>query len=74
MNLPEIGMRPNQIQSIEARRFFCLYSELSGQKVQTSESIEGEHRAGSYRIDGFVHRPGKKSLAIEYYGCAFHGF
>lgn len=73
MNLPENGLRPNHTQSIEARKFFRIYSKLSGLTIQTCDSAEGEFTSGPYRIDGFVKRPGEKDLIIEYYGCAFHG-
>lgn len=73
MNLPENGLRPNHTQSIEALKFFRIYSQLSGLSIQTAESAEGEYIYGQYRIDGFVKRPGERDLIVEYYGCWFHG-
>jgi hypothetical protein len=81
-NLPESGLRPFHLQSIEARRFLRVYALITGKTVQTADWSDGEHCSWGdeegdavYRLDGFVHdtTPGEQPLAIEYYGCRFHG-
>jgi hypothetical protein len=77
INIPENGLRPDARQSYEARRFFKLYSKITGQTVQTSDSIAGEHCStgenGQIWVDGLIEIPGKQKVAVEYYGCPFHG-
>jgi hypothetical protein len=75
INFPEEGLNRRQQQSSDALRFFKLYSRLTGKKLRTAEWSIGEKKAGDdvgYRLDAFTIAGGRK-IAIEYYGCRFHG-
>ena len=79
INIPENGLRPEARQSYEARRFFKLYSKITGQSIQTCDSIAGEHCSigangeGQLWLDGLIQLPNGQKIALEYYGCTFHG-
>lgn len=77
VNFPEEGLNVRQRQSVDALRFFKLYTQLTGVQLRTAEWSIGEKLvqsgAHSYRIDAFhVDERGRK-IAYEYYGCRFHG-
>lgn len=82
VNLPENGLRPFCVQSNEARRFFIIYTKLTGQVVQTGDWAKGEYiskgenesgLAGKYRVDGLIHSEDGTQTILEYYGCRYHG-
>jgi len=83
VNLPETGLRPMQLQSNEARKFFVLFTKLTGQKVRTIDCVKGEFvsagdgskLAGKYRVDGLIESesPTDPQTILEYYGCRYHG-
>lgn len=77
LNFPEEGLNVRQRQSCDALRFFKLFSILTRQSLRTAEWSIGEKRVVSgphnYRVDAFhVDERGRK-VALEYYGCRFHG-
>lgn len=61
-------------QSSIALKYLKWTAKQRNLSIQHRDSPQGEHRYGSYRLDGFVRRAlPQRSLAIEVYGCHFHG-
>lgn len=61
-------------QSSIALKYLKWLAKQRGLAIQHRDSPEGEHRYGSLKLDGFVRRAWPlQSLAIEVYGCQFHG-
>lgn len=87
VNFPEEGLRGPCVQSNEARRFFCLFTKLTGKQLQTIDSVDGEHvsrkndfdlgftKEKAYSVDALLlgSDPAMPPTIIEYNGCASHG-
>ena len=74
VNFPEEGLNRRQRQSVEALRFFKLYTEITGKRLRTAEWTIGEKKVlngTGFRVDALV--LDKKKEAIEFLGCRFHG-
>lgn len=71
---PERGYERCDRQSNTALKYLKWLARERGISIQHRDSPEGEYRYGRLRLDGFVRRPWpQRSLAIEVYGCQFHG-
>ena len=69
--MPAHGYRFEENQSLKALKWLSYVGHSTGQYIHHARN-GGEHRVGSYKLDGYYENNGRK-FGLEFHGCFWHG-